>query len=438
MERTIDSAATEATQAVPSAAAETKRFDGIDLHALGNALATPFYAYSANAIRQRIADLQHHLRGMDAVVCFAVKANPTLAILQLMAESGVGADIVSSGELRRSLRAGIPASKIVFSGVGKSDAEIAEALDAGVSRFNVESADELAALQRIAHQRGAIARAAVRINPDVDALTHGKISTGKAENKFGVSIEEARTWFESAGQHGNVRLDGLHMHIGSQILQLEALRQALRRLAGFWRELADAGHRIESIDVGGGLGVVYRKGHDREVDLHAYVQAIGEALSGFEGKVVLEPGRYLVAEAGVLLTKVLRTKDNGQRRFLVLDAAMNDLLRPSLYEAWHDIEKVSANEGEAEPKVAYDVVGPVCETGDTFAVARLLPPCAPGDVLAIHGAGAYGASMSSTYNSRPLIAEVLVDDGCYALIRRRQSFEDMVAGEQAATAWRSL
>lgn len=438
MECFIDSAGTATTQASPPAVAEGERFDGINLLALGNAVATPFYAYSANAIRQRIADLQHELLGLDAVICFAVKANPTLAILQLMAKAGVGADIVSSGELRRSLRAGIPASKIVFSGVGKSDAEIAEALDAGVDRFNVESADELAALQRIAHQRGLIARAAVRINPDVDALTHGKISTGKAENKFGVSIDEARTWFADAGQHGNVRLDGLHMHIGSQILQLEALRQALQRLAAFWRELTHDGHRIDSIDVGGGLGVVYRKGHDRGVDLHAYVQAIREAFTGFEGRIILEPGRYLVAEAGVLLTKVLRTKDNGQRRFLVLDAAMNDLLRPSLYEAWHDIEKISASESGTEPQVAYDVVGPVCETGDTFAVARLLPPCAPGDLLAIHGAGAYGASMSSTYNSRPLLAEVLIDDGRYALIRRRQSFEDMVAGEQAATSWSAL
>ena len=437
MECSTDSVATATTQASTPVVSESERFDGIDLLALGNALATPFYAYSANAIRQRIADMQHELRDLDAAICFAVKANPTLAILQLMAKAGVGADIVSSGELHRSLRAGIPASKIVFSGVGKSDAEIAEALDAGVARFNVESADELAALQRIAHQRNVIARAAVRINPDVDALTHGKISTGKAENKFGVSMEEARTWFADAGRHGNVRLDGLHMHIGSQILQLEALRQALQRLAAFWRELADLGHRVDSIDVGGGLGVVYRKGHDQGVDLHAYVQAIREAFAGFEGRIILEPGRYLVAEAGLLLTKVLRTKDNGQRRFLVLDAAMNDLLRPSLYEAWHDIEKVSA-QGEAVSSMTYDIVGPVCETGDTFAVARPLPTCMPGDLLAIRAAGAYGASMSSTYNSRPLIAEVLVDDGCYAVIRRRQSFEDMVAGEQAATSWRAL
>ncbi|WP_343042719.1 diaminopimelate decarboxylase [Pseudoxanthomonas sacheonensis] len=438
MECSIDSAGIAAAQASQPTVAETERFDGIDLLTLGNAIATPFYAYSANAIRQRIADLQQALAGMDAVVCFAVKANPTLAILQLMAKAGLGADIVSSGELRRSLRAGIPASRIVFSGVGKSDAEIAEALDAGVGRFNIESVDELAALQRIAHQRGAIARAAVRINPDVDARTHGKISTGKAENKFGVSIDEARQWFADADRRGNVRLDGLHMHIGSQILELEPMRQALQRLAAFWRELTKDGHRIDSIDVGGGLGVVYRKEHDRPIELQGYVQAMKEALVGFEGRVILEPGRYLVAEAGVLLTRVIRTKGNDERRFLVVDAAMNDLLRPSLYDAWHDIDKVASDEGGTRPRVAYDIVGPVCETGDTLATARMLPPCAPGDLLAVRGAGAYGASMSSTYNSRPLIAEVLVDDGCYALIRRKQSFEDMVAGEQAATSWRAL
>jgi len=438
LECSTDSAEIAAAQTSRPAVPENGRFDGIDLLSLGNTQATPFYAYSANAIRQRIADLQHALAGMDAAVCFAVKANPTLAILQLMAEAGVGADIVSFGELRRSLRAGIPASRIVFSGVGKSDAEIAEALEAGVGRFNVESADELEALQRIAHQRDVIARAAVRINPDVDARTHGKISTGKAENKFGVSIDEARQWFADAGRRGNVRLDGLHMHIGSQILELEPMRQALRRLAAFWRELSEDGHRIDSIDVGGGLGVVYRKGHDRPVELQGYVQAIKEALAGFEGRVILEPGRYLVAEAGVLLTRVIRVKGNDKRRFLVVDAAMNDLLRPSLYDAWHDIEKVASGEGRAQVSVAYDIVGPVCETGDTLATARMLPPCAAGDLLAIRGAGAYGASMSSTYNSRPLIAEVLVDDGRYALIRRGQSFEEMVAGEQAATSWRAL
>lgn len=422
---------------MPAVEDET-RFDGIDLHALAAALPTPLHAYSANAIRQRIAGLQAALVGLDALICFAVKANSNLAILQLMAESGVGADIVSSGELRRSLLAGIPAGRIVFSGVGKTEAEIAEALDAGVGRFNVESFDELESLQRVASGRKAVARAAVRINPDVDARTHQKISTGKSDNKFGVGIDEARRWFSVSADFPNVRLDGLHVHIGSQILDLEPFRQALERVARFWRELIAAGHDIASIDVGGGLGVVYRAGHDQAIDPGEYVGTIREALAGFDGRILLEPGRYLVAEAGLLLTRVIRTKRGESRNFLIVDAAMNDLMRPSLYEAWHDIELIGAASEEAQrPLTTYDVVGPVCETGDTFAIGRELPECRTGDLLAIHGTGAYGASMSSTYNSRPLAAEVLVDKGRYAVIRRRQSFEEMIMGEQAAISWRN-
>lgn len=418
---------------------EKSRFDGIELHALAAALPTPFHAYSANAIRQRVSGLQEALHGLDATICFAVKANSSLAILQLMAERGVGADIVSAGELNRSLRAGIPADRIVFSGVGKTEAEMAEALDAGVGRFNVESFDEFETLQRAANERKVIARAAVRINPDVDARTHQKISTGKSDNKFGVSIDEARRWFSGSKAFPNVRLDGLHVHIGSQILDLEPFRQALARVARFWHELAEAGHEIASIDVGGGLGVVYRAGHDRAIDPVEYVRTIREVLAGFEGRILLEPGRYLVAEAGLLLTRVIRTKRGESRNFLIVDAAMNDLMRPSLYEAWHDIELIGPSPEEAErPRTAYDVVGPVCETGDTFAVGRELPECRAGDLLAIRCTGAYGASMSSTYNSRPLAAEVLVDEGRYAVIRRRQSFEEMIMGEQAATSWRNV
>lgn len=419
---------------------EKSRFDGIELHALAATLPTPFHVYSANAIRQRISGLQKALHGLDATICFAVKANSSLAILQLMAESGVGADIVSSGELKRSLLAGIPASRIVFSGVGKTEAEMAEALDAGVGRFNVESLDELESLQRVASERKVVARAAVRINPDVDARTHQKISTGKSDNKFGVGIDEARRWFSGNAAFPNVRLDGLHVHIGSQILDLEPFRQALARVARFWRELAAAGHEIASIDVGGGLGVVYRAGHDRAIDPGEYVRTVREALAGFGGRIVLEPGRYLVAEAGLLLTRVIRTKRGESRDFLIVDVAMNDLMRPSLYEAWHDIELIGAaleEEGTQRPRTTYDVVGPVCETGDTFALGRVLPECRAGDLLAIRCTGAYGASMSSTYNSRPLIAEILVDEGRYAVIRRRQSFEEMIAGEQAATSWRN-
>ncbi|MBN8799283.1 MAG: diaminopimelate decarboxylase, partial [Stenotrophomonas nitritireducens] len=333
----------------------------------------------------------------------------------------------------RALRAGIAAADIVFSGVGKSDAEIALALDVGIGRFNIESRAELDAIQRIAAARGVTAVASVRINPDVDAMTHAKISTGKAENKFGVSIVEARAWFDAKAQWPDVRLDGLHMHIGSQLLSLDPVREALARMAAFWKELAAAGHAIASIDVGGGLGVRYREG-EQAPDARAYADAIRQALAGFGGRILVEPGRWLVAEAGIVLTRVLLEKHGQARSFLVLDAAMNDLLRPSLYDAWHDIVPVGAAAGRET--AVYDVVGPVCETGDTFATARELPRCEAGDLVAILGTGAYGASMGSTYNSRPLPAEVLVDGERYAVVRRRQSFDEMLAGEQPAADWR--
>ena len=408
------------------------KFEGVDLEALARREGTPLYVYSAAAIRDRLQGLQSALQGLDALVCYAVKANSNQAILQLMADAGAGADIVSGGELLRSLRAGIPADRIVFSGVGKRADEIEQALEAGVARFNVESRAELDLIQQIAAARGEVARASVRINPDVDALTHAKISTGKSENKFGVSIAEARSWFATAAERPAVRLDGLHMHIGSQILNMAPIREALQRMAEFWRELAAAGHAIASIDVGGGLGVRYREG-EQALPAADYVAEVRAALQGFEGRIVLEPGRYLVAEAGVLLTRALLTKHGEQRDFLVLDAAMNDLLRPSLYDAWHDIERIGDNAGRET--IAYDVVGPVCETGDTFALARELPRCEAGDLLAIRGAGAYGASMGSTDNSRPLPAEVLVDGSRYAVVRRRQAFDEMIAGERPATDW---
>ena len=407
-------------------------FDGVDLRQLAERIPTPFHAYSASAIRQRIDELQAALAGLDATICFAVKANPNLAILQLMAQAGVGADIVSVGELRRALNAGMPAERIVFSGVGKSADEIAGALNVGIMRFNVESLDELHTLQRVARAQEVTARAAVRINPDVDAQTHAKISTGKSENKFGVSIDEARRWFAERGQLSHVQLDGLHVHIGSQILSVEPFRLALQRVAAFWRELEQAGHPINSIDVGGGLGVRYRAGVDQPVAAADYVGVIREALADYRGKLLLEPGRYLVAEAGVLLTRVIRVKPGIERNFLVLDAAMNDLQRPSLYDAWHDIVPVA---DEPRPMTTYDIVGPVCETGDTFARARELPECAAGDLLLIKATGAYGTSMASTYNSRPLAAEVLLQRGRYAVVRRRQHFEEMIAGEQPARNW---
>jgi len=409
--------------------------DNIDVAALAKRIPTPFYAYSAGVIRRRIHSLKGALHGLDATICFAAKANSNLAILRLMADEGLGADIVSVGELQRCLRAGIPAQRIVFSGVGKTDDEIAAALSAGVWKFNVESHDELQSLQRLARERQLIAHAAVRINPDVDAGTHEKISTGRAENKFGVSIAEARRWFHAAGELSYVRLDGLHVHIGSQILSLEPYARAFERVAAFWRELESAGVRLESIDVGGGLGVRYRNDQPPPIAPCDYAEVIRKAFGGFNGRFVLEPGRYFVAEAGVLLTRVIRVKEGASRSFLIVDAAMNDLLRPSLYGAWHDIVPVHS---DLRPLVRYDIVGPVCETGDTFAVGREIPRCVPGDLLIITGAGAYGAAMASTYNSRPLPAEVLVDGHRYSIVRRRQSYEEMVATEQAARDWQAF
>jgi diaminopimelate decarboxylase len=405
---------------------------GVDLAALAAREGTPLYAYSAPAIRARVHALQQALDGLDAGICYAVKANGNRAVLALLAAEGVGADIVSGGELARALRAGIPPGDVVFSGVGKTAAEIDAALAAGIARFNVESAAELDLLQARARAAGTIARCSARINPDVDALTHAKISTGKAENKFGVSMAEARGWFDAQARWPDLRLDGLHMHIGSQLLDLAPVREALRRMAGFWRALEADGHAIACIDVGGGLGVRYREG-ERAVDAGEYAAAIREALAGYRGRLLVEPGRWLVAEAGVLLSRVLLEKQGAARRFLVLDAAMNDLLRPSLYEAWHDIVPLGA--AAARAAVEYDVVGPVCETGDTVATGRQLPRCEAGDLVAILGAGAYGASMASTYNSRPLAAEALLDAGRYAVVRRRQTVDELLAGECPAADW---
>ena len=409
-------------------------FEGVDLAALAAREGTPLYVYSAPAIRSRIRALRGALAGLDAGIRYAVKANGNLAVLRLLAAEGAGADIVSGGELMRALRAGIAPEAIVFSGVGKTDAELDAALAVGIGRFNIESRAELDALQRLAAARGNVAVAAVRINPDVDARTHAKISTGKAENKFGVPMDEARAWFEAAADRPNVRLDGLHMHIGSQLLSLDPVREALGRMAAFWRTLEAAGHAITSIDVGGGLGVRYRDG-EVAPDANEYADAIREALAGFTGRILVEPGRWVVAEAGLLLTRVVLEKQGRERRFLMLDAGMNDLLRPSLYDAWHDIVRVGDTAGR--DRVAYDVVGPVCETGDTFARQREMPRCAAGDLVAILGAGAYGASMASTYNARPLAAEMLVEEGRYAVIRQRQTFDAMIAGERPADDWRT-
>lgn len=406
--------------------------EGVPAALLAERFGTPLYVYSASAIQARIEALKAGLAGRRARVCYAVKANSSQAILDRVARVGFGADIVSAGEMQRAIRAGIAPEHIVFSGVGKSADEIASALDAGIGRFNAESVEELDLIDALAQARSVRAAVALRINPDVDAGTHAKISTGKAENKFGIELDQARLIFKNAARWPALCIDGLHAHIGSQLLSLAPIRAALERVAAFWRELRAAGISIASIDVGGGLGVCYRHGHDQPPPLSDYLAEVFTALQGFEGEVVFEPGRWLVAEAGILLTRVLRIKQGAQRRFLVLDAAMNDLLRPSLYEVWHDIAVLH---GQGRARLEYDVVGPVCETGDTFAAGRVLPEVQAGELVAILAAGAYGMSMASTYNSRPLPAEVMVEKGRFARVRARQSLEQMLAGECVPNEW---
>lgn len=401
---------------------------GVRLAALAAREGTPLYVYDGKALDARISALKSGLAGRRARACYAVKANSTRAILERIAAAGLGADIVSEGEMRRALAAGFRAQDIVFSGVGKSREEIAAALGAGIGRFNVETREELDMLNAQAEARGLRAAVALRINPDVDALTHAKISTGRAENKFGIALEQAREIFRNSRRWPALRIDGLHAHIGSQLLTLEPIREAMTRMAAFWRQVQEEGSQIRSIDVGGGLGVCYRDGVDHPPALGDYLDLVFGAFAGFDGELVFEPGRWLVAEVGVLLTRVLRVKEGTQRRFLVLDAAMNDLIRPSLYEAWHDIVALVPAD---RPRQEYDVVGPVCETGDTFAQGRMLAQVEEGELVVIRGAGAYGMSMASTYNSRRLPAEVLAEDGGYYLIRRRQDWDEMTAGECA-------
>ena len=414
-----------------TAASPSTHFDGVDLAALAGRYGTPLYAYSASAIRQRIAGLQQALHGMDAMICYAVKANGNRAILELMEQAGLGADIVSSGELQRSLRAGIPPARIVFSGVGKRDDEIAAALAAGIQRFNVESLDELHAIERIAGAQGTTARAAVRINPDVDALTHAKISTGKSGNKFGVPISRAREVYARAAKLPGLKVTGTDMHIGSQITDLSRLETAYRILSDFVHVLRADGHSISHIDFGGGLGIPYHMDRAAPPAPDAYAAMVKRVTHNLGCTLMFEPGRMIVGNAGILVTKVIYVKHGDGKNFVIIDAAMNDLIRPTLYEAHHDILPVTQAGKDARTMVA-DVVGPVCETGDYLALDRTLPVPKVGDLLAIMTAGAYGAVQSGTYNTRPLIPEVLVKDDQYAVVRPRIDVDALIAMDKPA------
>ena len=399
--------------------------EDVPLAKIADAVGTPFYCYSQATIERQFRIFADALTGLDATVCFAVKANSNLAVLRTLAKLGAGADVVSGGELTRALAAGMPADKIVFSGVGKTDAEIEQALVAGIRSINAESEPELGAINRVAKRLGKTAIVTLRINPDVDAHTHAKITTGLNENKFGIEWTAAHRVIADARDLGNVRIVGLAVHIGSQITEYEPFREAFIRVRDLVAMLRADGVAITHLDLGGGLGVPY-DGEDIPPPAE-YGQIVRETVGDLGCRLAFEPGRLIVGNAGVLVTRVIYVKDGATRRFAIVDAAMNDLLRPALYDAKHEIVPVSAT-NEAPELV--DVVGPVCETGDTFATQLALAPVKAGDLLAIRTAGAYGSVMSSTYNSRDLVPEVLVRGADFAVVRKRIGLQTFLDHEQ--------
>jgi diaminopimelate decarboxylase len=392
---------------------------------IAQAVGTPFYCYSSATLERHYRVFAEALAGLPATICFAVKANSNLAVLRTLGALGAGADVVSGGELTRALTAGIPASRIVFSGVGKTDAEIEQALAAGILQINVESEPELAAVDRVAGRLGKRAQVSLRINPDVDAHTHAKITTGRTENKFGVEWTEAHRVVSRAKALRNLEVVGLAVHIGSQLTELQPFREAFIRVRDIVAMLRADGLTIRRLDLGGGLGIPY---DDTPTPSPAdYGQVVRETLGDLGCDLMFEPGRLIVGNAGILVTKVIYVKEGATRRFVIVDAAMNDLLRPALYDAKHEIVPVQLTNGAPE---AVDVVGPVCETGDTFATGLELAPVKAGDLLAIRTAGAYGSVMSSTYNSRDLVPEVLVRGREFAIVRRRMGLQTFLDHEQ--------
>ncbi len=403
--------------------------EDVSLAAIAAEVGTPFYCYSTATLERHCAVLARAFRDHDTLICFAVKANSNQAVLATMARLGLGMDVVSEGELRRARAAGVLASKIIFAGVGKTKVEMAYALGEGILGFNVESEPELLALSEVATSLGKTAYIAIRVNPDVDAKTHAKISTGKSENKFGVPYDEARALYGEASRLPGIKVSGIHMHIGSQITDLAPFRDAFRLLRDLVLVLRDDGIALEHLDIGGGLGVPYRGVNDVPPTPDAYAAIVTEAVGDLGLKLVLEPGRMIVGNAGVLVSKVIYVKEGADRTFTIVDAAMNDLIRPTLYEAHHDILPIDEAKSAMAP-VQQDIVGPVCETGDYLALDRALPPFEPDDLVAIMTAGAYGAVMSSTYNSRPLIPEVLVSGKNFAVVRPRPTHEALIAADR--------
>ena len=400
--------------------------EAVNLVALAENVGTPFYCYSTATLERHYKVFAGAFADVDALICYSVKANSNQAVIATLGRLGSGVDVVSGGELLRTRAAGIVPEKIMFSGIGKTADELALAVDAGILCVNVESEPELELLSSIAAAKGRTVCIAVRVNPDIDARTHAKIATGKAENKFGIPISRAREVYARAAKLPGLRIAGIDMHIGSQIVELDPFGDAFALLADFVRLLRADGHAIEHLDLGGGLGIPYRDDNEPPPDPDAYAALVKRATAGLHCKLIFEPGRLIVGNAGILVTRVLYLKKGEAKTFVIVDAGMNDRIRPTLYDAHHEIRPVRAPPAGA-PRITADVVGPVCESGDFLALDRALVAPRPGDLLAVMSAGAYGAVQAGTYNSRPLIPEVLVRKAEWALVRPRVNAEQLIA-----------
>jgi diaminopimelate decarboxylase len=400
--------------------------EAVDLAALAQAVGTPFYCYSTATLERHYNVFAGAFADVRALICYAMKANSNQAVLATLARLGAGADVVSEGELKRARAAGIPPHKIMFSGIGKTACELAAAIDADILCVNVESEPELELLSAVAASKGARARISLRVNPDVDARTHAKIATGKAENKFGIPISRAREVYAHAAKLAGVEVTGVDMHIGSQITELAPFGDAFALLSDFVRTLRADGHRVEHVDLGGGLGIPYREDNEPPPHPDAYADVVKRATRALDCALIFEPGRLIVGNAGILVARVLYVKRGEAKTFVIVDAAMNDLIRPTLYDAHHDVRPVTEPAAGAGRIVA-DVVGPVCESGDFLALDRDMVEPAPGALLAVMSAGAYGAVQAGTYNTRPLVPEVLVRDAQWALVRPRVDTDALIA-----------
>lgn len=407
--------------------------ENVPVPEIAKAVGTPFYVYSTATLERHYKVFSGAFADVDAMVCYAMKANSNQAVLKTLAKLGAGIDVVSGGELRRALAAGVPANRIMFSGVGKTVAEMDYALDVGIYCFNIESEPELEVLNLRAIKAGKRAHVSFRINPDVDARTHAKISTGKKENKFGISYERARAVYAHASTLPGIEVTGIDMHIGSQITELQPFEDAFRLLRELVEALRTDGHTISHVDIGGGLGIPYRDDNNPPPLPDAYAHIVKNELKSLDCKIVTEPGRLIVGNAGILVTEVIYVKDGGEKTFVIVDGAMNDLIRPTLYEAYHGIRPVM-QPAEDTPRIKADIVGPVCETGDYLALDRDMAAPQPGDLIAVSSAGAYGAVQAGTYNSRLLVPEVLVKGDKFHVIRPRGTYEELIALD-SVPAW---